>query len=88
MSDVEEKKVSIIDPFGKEVNGIEIEVVSQTGHWTLAELKDGTLLKIQPIILKVVRTDQFGSNGEPLYVVKSQDVVLAEVNDKGLYEKK
>lgn len=85
MDGEEEKKIKVLDPYGKEVEGVDVGIETQESNWSTIKLSDGTTIKVQPIVIKVIRTEQYSSNGEPLYIVKTQDVCISENIDKKYY---
>ncbi len=54
-----------------------IEVKKKKGGITLLELEDGTIMKIQLVIVEVARLNQYTPQGEPIYRIVTQDVVSA-----------
>lgn len=73
-----EKEITTTDQFGKEIKGIKVEITKEHEGWCNYELKDGTHLKIKPIIVSVVRTNNFTPDGEPIYLVKTHEVIITD----------
>ena len=74
------KKVTIQSAFGK-LEGTEINVTALVGSDSFASfevhLEDGTILRVKPSILQVVRLDDhWDTDGNPMYNVRSQLAVF------------
>jgi hypothetical protein len=65
---------------GEKIEGEEVgwEVAHGEG-WSEYKCDDGTVLKIKNIVGRVVRLDKRKPDGEPIYVVNSQQLVIAHV---------
>ena len=56
-----------------------------TERWSQIKLKDGTTLRVKPIIVTVVRVkDQHDQEGNPLYVIKGSMAMAIEEAPKNL----
>ena len=63
---------------GKKVTGTEVSFSVIQQDWNEYALNDGTTLRMQTAMTNVVRVDgEYGANGDPLYVVGSQNIVTA-----------
>lgn len=70
-------------PFkGKMVNADEVEFEILREEWNEYKVKDGTILKFKPIIMKIFRTDVYNEDNEPIYTIRSQNVASAKVPPK------
>ena len=59
------------------------EVVSVKELWSECRLKDGTTLRLRPIIAEVRRLrNKCNEAGEPIYVVKTAIVIASEIPRK------
>ena len=47
--------------------------------WNEYKLEDGTEIRLKLVVKRVVRTQRRNPNGEPIYVVQSQNVMDARV---------
>lgn len=75
-----DKKVTVQSMYG-EAQGIEVDVNALVGTDSFASfdlhLEDGTILRIKPSILQVVRLDnKWDVDGNPCYNVRSQLAVF------------
>ena len=62
------------------VNGIEVGFKPKKEDWNLYELEDGSILRVRPIVTKVVRTKKFhDTRNDPIYHVSSNIVLEADV---------
>ncbi|MDE0106457.1 MAG: hypothetical protein OXN96_01545 [Bryobacterales bacterium] len=63
-------------------NAIRVEVEETTERWCSAKLSDGSIIKLKAIITDVGRLENtFDNNGDPVYVVKSSNVLAVEANE-------
>jgi len=72
---------------GKDTPGVEVDVKSSVEHWNEYELSDGTALKVKVVVTRVVRTDNFKPDGEPVYFFEVATVGATTVPNN-LKEKK
>lgn len=64
-------------------NAVRVEVEETTERWCSAKLCDGSTVKLKAIITDVARLeDAYDTNGDPVYVVKSSNVVTVEANEE------
>ena len=73
-----ERKVKV--PVGdKMLDGVDVPVEETTERWTDIKLEDGTHLRVKSVISSVVRVDDMTDpEGNPVYVVKSMNVLSVE----------
>jgi hypothetical protein len=63
-------------PDGREVDATEIGFRSSGEHWNEYLVDDGTVIRIKIIATEVVRIDdEYDADGNPVYVVKSGNVM-------------
>lgn len=67
---------------GKMVDGEEIEFEDLGEKWNEYEVKDGTKIKIKLVTTRIVRTEEYNQEDEPIYIVNSQNILVADVPDK------
>lgn len=58
------------------LNEIEFDTINE--DWSEYLLKNGTKIKIKPVLVKVTKTSKFNNFGDPIYLVDSQVIVRAE----------
>ncbi len=69
-------KRKIKDKFGKMIEGFDIGVTESIGRFSEITLDDGTILKTKMDVLQAVRIDdKWDNEGNPLYVIKAQNIV-------------
>lgn len=74
------KKVNV---GGNLVDGTEVGFRPSGEHWNEYLLDDGTLVRIKLVVTEVVRIDDaYDSNGEPVYVVNSTNVMRVSAPDE------
>ena len=68
---------------GRSVDAQELDVVSSNERWNEYQLADGTELAIKLVLVKVFRAvNEKSSEGEPLYMVNSQNIVKVKTVEK------
>lgn len=51
--------------------------------WSVYELDDGSTLKLKPVVLEIWRViDQYDNDGNPKYLIKSQNMMTVYSPDK------
>lgn len=72
------KRIVQIAP-GVSVEAIEVAIVAQNEQWSTYTLDDGTNLRLKHAVTRVFRVpNQFNGNGDPVYVMQSQPVSVAD----------
>jgi hypothetical protein len=86
-------QVAVSKPGGKAMKRVELTVGDKTIGGTLVDfetvreeynsyrLSDGSMIRMKTVVTNIIRTDEFTPNGEPIYVVNSQNVLVADVPD-------
>jgi hypothetical protein len=75
------KKVRV--PLGdRTVEGEEIAFKEIEERWNEYDLEDGTKLKIKLVLAKVIRTNEYNKEGDPIYVVNTQNLLHVTVPEK------
>jgi hypothetical protein len=64
---------------GQEVWGEDVEFETDHEAWNTYVLHDGTTLKMKAVVSEVVRLDVYNPGGDPVYLIKSTNVVTAIV---------
>jgi len=59
------------------IEGEDVDFQEETEHWNVYKLNDGTTLKVRIIVTAVKRLKKFRPDGDPLYIIQSQNVVRA-----------
>jgi hypothetical protein len=78
---MDSKKVKV--PYqDKMVDGEEISFKEIQEQWNEYDLSDGTKLKIKLLLVKVVRIDEYNAQGEPVYVVATQNALNASAPEE------
>ncbi len=69
-------------PFGDEwIEGEDVAFNTILESWNEYKLEDGTEVRLKVIVKRVIRTQRRDANGEPIYVVQSQNVLDTRVPD-------
>ncbi len=65
----------------QEVEGAEVTFRSGAENWNEYFLDDGTVLKVKLVLTDITRLDQWDTEGNPLYVLRSTNVVSTSPPD-------
>ncbi len=69
-------------PNGKDVTGEEVEFEVEKESFNIYLLADGTKLRVKNVLSQVVRLDDYGPDGNPIYLLSGGQVVAADVPDQ------
>jgi hypothetical protein len=70
-----DKRTKVTLPTGT-YEGVEVGISESTEKWSEVKLADGSILRIKPNVLGVVRLDnQYDPEGNPLYALRSSQVM-------------
>lgn len=61
------------------VDGEDVEFEPLAERWNEYRLSDGTLLKMKLVVTRIIRIDKYNDQGEPIYLVNSNNVLTASV---------
>jgi len=79
---VPEKRSKVQMPTGVLADAVEIGVSEAIERWTDIKLEDNSSLRIKSVILGVVRVEgQYDPEGNPLYMVKANQVMTVSAPD-------
>ena len=85
---MKERRKPIKLPSGEVVEGTVVDVASSTEKFSEYLLSDGTKLRAKLAIFEAVRHDEnWDSEGNPVYIVRSQNVVVVVDAPKKLKKK-
>ena len=60
---------------GEIVDGTELEFETIHEGWNEYACADGTNVKLKNVVVKVIRLDKTGADGEPIYMTRSNNVL-------------
>ena len=63
---------------GNEIFGETVEFEAQE-QWSVYRLVDGTTIKLKPTVIKILKSEAYNDIGEPIYIVKSANLLDTEV---------
>jgi hypothetical protein len=75
-------KVVFPDGTVKETCAEKVLVRETRENWSEYVLEDGSLVRVKPILAKVLRTQEFDSEGNPIYQLVISDAVFVEVPEE------
>ena len=72
-----EKRVKIDVPGLGLADGVDVPITEATERWTELTLADGSVLRVKPNVLSVVRLEgRYDPEGNPMYAVRGQQVMV------------
>jgi len=75
--------MKIKGPDGKPIEVDQMEVAEAGEQWSSYKLKDGTTVRLKPVAISIFRAqDLYNEDGEPVYIVRSQNIIAADVPDE------
>lgn len=75
-----ERKGRVNMPNLGEIDATILDINSSQETWNQYLLSDGTVLKLKVVVTEAIRADgHYDNNGEPLYAVKSSNILSAIV---------
>lgn len=76
------RKRRVRGPDGNEHEATELSFQNAREHWNEYLLDDGTIIKLKPVATEVFRfDDSYDNDGNPVYVVKSTNIVVVSAPD-------
>lgn len=67
---------------GREVEALSVRFRSVREEWNEYDLEDGTTIKMKAVVSDIVRVDgHYDQEGNPVYLVKSSNVVVVNSPD-------
>lgn len=64
------------------VEGEDVSFNALNESWNEYMLEDGTTVRMKTVVKRIVRTERYNEDGEPVYVVQSQNVLDTRVPDE------
>jgi hypothetical protein len=66
----------------KTVGGTLVDFATVREEYNSYKLSDGSTIRMKTVVTNIIRTDEFSPSGEPIYIINSQNVVVADVPDE------
>jgi hypothetical protein len=67
--------VKLPTPEGKIIEGEEVDFKPTQEPWCVYQLEDGNTIRFKAVVTQVIRTENRDAQGNPVYVVRSSNVV-------------
>lgn len=62
-------------------SGFEVPILESTERWTELKLEDGTILRVKPSVISVIRLEnQWDQENNPLYALKNGPNLMAIIS--------
>ena len=69
------KIVKVAGPDGTIIEGEDVDFTPTQEPWGIYRLEDGQTLRFKAVVTQVVRTEKRDNQGDPVYVVRSSNVL-------------
>ena len=66
----------------KTVAGTLVDFETVREEYNSYKLSDGATIRMKTVVTNIIRTEEFTPAGEPVYIVNSQNVVVADVPEE------
>jgi len=66
----------------KTVQGTLVDFETVREEYNTYKLSDGATVRMKTVVTSIIRTQEFNPDGEPVYIVNSQNVLVADVPDE------
>ena len=66
----------------KTVQGTLVDFETVREEYNTYKLADGATVRMKTVVTSIIRTQEFNPDGEPVYIVNSQNVLVADVPDE------
>jgi hypothetical protein len=66
----------------KTVEGMLVDFETLREEYNSYKLSDGSIIRMKAVVTNIIRTEEFTPSGEPVYIVNSQNVLVADVPDE------
>ena len=63
----------------KTVPGTLVDFETVREEYNTYRLSDGSTIRMKTVVTNIIRTEEFTPSGEPVYIVNSQNVLVADV---------
>lgn len=67
---------------GEDVNATDLDFEIKKEDWNIYEIEDGATIKMKLVVSSIARTEKFDAEGNPVYVVKSTNLLSVSVPDR------
>jgi hypothetical protein len=66
----------------KIVAGTLVDFETLREEYNSYKLADGSTIRMKTVVTNIIRTEEFTPEGEPVYIINSQNVLVAHVPDE------
>lgn len=66
----------------KTVAGTLVDFETVREEYNTYKLSDGSTIRMKTVVTNIIRTEEFSPAGEPVYIVNSQNVLVADVPEE------
>jgi hypothetical protein len=66
----------------KTIAGTLVDFETVREEYNTYKLSDGSTIRMKTVVTNIIRTEEFTPTGEPVYIVNSQNVLVADVPEE------
>ncbi len=66
----------------KTIEGTLVDFETVREEYNSYKLSDGSTIRMKTVVTNIIRTEEFTPTGEPVYIINSQNVLVADVPDQ------
>jgi hypothetical protein len=82
------RKITVTLPDGRKLEGAEVGVSESSEKWSEFKLDDGTTIRAKLVLISAGRVDgQWDTEGNPVYAIKSHQVITVAEAPEALRKK-
>ena len=69
-------------PDGRKVEATDVDFRTEKEVWNEYTLVDGSVLKFKTIVSSIIRTEDYSSTGDPIYLIRSTNISRVKVPEE------
>ena len=74
--------MKLVLPDGRKVEATDVDYKTEKEDWSEYTLEDGSILKFKTIVSSVIRTEDYSSTGDPIYIIRSTNISRVKVPEE------
>ena len=69
-------------PDGRKIEATDVDFRTEKEVWNEYVLEDGSVLKFKTIVSSIIRTEDYSSTGDPIYLIRSTNISRVKVPEE------
>ena len=69
-------------PDGRKIEATDVDFKTEKEVWNEYVLEDGSVLKFKTIVSSIIRTEDYSSTGDPIYLIRSTNISRVKVPEE------